>query len=736
MAPSQPRLPPLLRAALLLCLGAFLPWPLEGVLATAALAVLVSPRCVGPVVLLLLGLASGRAGEGPLRTEWSGWVRARGDTRSQRREGVTFVELAAGTTAGGAASAAQAFLTDDHDRRLAEGQWAAVTGTLTPARPSRNPGGPDEPAHLRATPATTAALPLPFALRLRRAGDRLADGIELRLRSALSPSAAALARSLALGRSGALAPELRQQLKQCGAWHLFAVSGSHVVLIAALLARVMPRRPERLRQLAIVVAVFVFALLSGGQAPAWRAAISHALTTIATLRTRRPCTASLLAAAFLLLMAIDASLWFDAGTQLSFAAVFALLVAARHGPSRSPRGSGRGIALQRPLAAALRCSLFAAIATAPLTALHFGTIAWWAPLSTLLLAPLVTLALLLSLVTCAATPLPSAWLLPCDAALRGCAHAIRGLAEPLAQLPSPPLAIATPDPWVLALLFASWLALFARRARLGVLFAVMALAAQGATDAGRRPRAAAALAAAPAVAFDRGHGQAVLLRTAGRCDLIDAGGRSEDAAELVTALAALAVERLDALVLSHLDADHCGAAARLLDRVAVGELVVHADAAAELAAPAGTVLVALARAIARHGIAVRVVAAGARIGPHEVVWPPPGRRFAARNDGSLALLARCGRRTLLVPGDLEGYPLIELACSLASRSPIDALLLPHHGNADPGLPTLLEHSRTTRAFASRSTLQLPSTTEQALQDRLIPWRSTADDGALPLAGPR
>ncbi|MBM4015469.1 MAG: MBL fold metallo-hydrolase [Planctomycetes bacterium] len=730
MRPDRRPSPPLLRTALALCVGAGLPWPTEWVLALGALALLSGRpwRLLVVAGLVGHGLATARDRADPERP-WQGYVRARGDSRPQRGGTTTFVEFIH-ADAGATVVEPLGFLESMTATPLREGEWRCVSGTRIDGGDGRNPGAPRLPARLIAGPepasATTASATTPWPIRLRQAADRVGDRIDERLRATLSPAPSALARSLALGRSEGLDPRLRTELKQCGAWHLFAVSGSHVMLLAALLTWLLPRRPERLRRLLTAISVLGFALVCGAQPPAWRAAIGHSLHAIARLRLRRPCSATLLAATFLLLLALRPGLLFDAGTQLSFAAVFALLVAARHGPSRSPHGTGRGLLVWRPLLAALRCACFAGLATTPLTALHFGSIAWWAPLSTLLLAIPITVALVLSLVACALTPLPAGIAGPVarllDPLLQWLERSLAQAAGWLAGLPTPPAPTATPSAMTLLCLGASWIALHSRRPALGMVTAALAMVATVVPST---------QLAAPALAIDVGHGQALLLQIGDRRDLIDAGGRTPPASRtLVVALQALGVRRLDGLVLSHLDADHCGGAAEVLAGCTVDAVVVTADAARELAAATTGLTAALAAAISDSGCELRIAAAGDRFGPHRVVWPPPDRRFAARNDGSLALVTELPSGRLLLPGDLTGYPLIELAHALAREPAVDALLLPHHGNADPALSALLKHSRARRAFASRASRALPSVTEQALAAQRVVWWSTASQGAL------
>jgi competence protein ComEC len=713
--------------ALAWCVGAGLCWSAEWLLAVGALWLLLRGRHATWLVAVALashGIAAGREPKDAPRP-WRGLARARGESRPRGDGSITFAEL---LVADGGASSSDlfAFVSTPGGRPWSEGEWRRVEGTWSDGGKGRNPGSPRPPAQLVATAADSISADptrgLSLWLQLRRHVDRVGDAIDRRLQLTLSPRAAALARSLAMGRSDRLDEEFRARLRRCGAWHLFAVSGSHVMLLAALLARLLPPRPERLRRSVTALLVLGFALLCGGQAPAWRAAIGHTLHSIATFRLRRPCAATLLSATFLLLVTPRPGLLFDAGTGLSFAAVFALLVAARHGPSRSPRGSGRGLRVWRPALGAIRCALFAAIATAPLTALHFGTISWWAPVSTLLLTLPVTAALSLSLAAILLAPMPALISWPLDRLLRWLDDLLASAASWLAALPSPPQGVAVPAPTTLGCLAASWIALYARRPGLALFCALAA------TAAGLRP---IVRIDAPAIALDVGHGQALLLRSGNRTDLIDAGGRPPDGPRRVAAaLDALGVGRLDSMVLSHLDADHCAAAPELLAQVEIGEVVISADAAEELASASSAITTALREALLAARVPVRIVAAGDSVGPHRLLWPPAGRRFGERNDGSIVLRASLPTGSLLVPGDLTGFPLIELAQSLGDQPPIDALVLPHHGNVDPALSALLTRLRAKRAFASRVGTRLPSATGEALASCGVVWWSTASQGAL------
>jgi competence protein ComEC len=71
--------------------------------------------------------------------------------------------------------------------------------------------------------------------------------------------------------------------------------------------------------------------------------------------------------------------------------------------------------------------------------------------------------------------------------------------------------------------------------------------------------------------MDIGQGDAVLVRNGAQTLLIDTGERGS---ELLRALARNRVSRIDAVILTHLDADHCGALAALYANIPVGDIYV------------------------------------------------------------------------------------------------------------------------------------------------------------------
>ncbi|UGS37517.1 hypothetical protein DSM104329_03933 [Capillimicrobium parvum] len=500
----------------------------------------------------------------------------------------------------------------------------------------------------------------------------------------LAPPQAALARGMVLGQDDALDEDTREAFRASGLSHVLAASGQNVALLAVLAAAVVMVLGGglRLRLAAALALVALYVPLAGAGPSIQRAGVMGAAALVAGLAGRPASRAYALVLAAAVTLALNPRAAGDPGWQLSFAAVVAIAVLV-------PRLRG-GAMLRRlpaPVADGAAMTLAATLGTAPLLALHFERLSLASLPANLVAMPAVA---------------PVVWL--------------GTLAGALAQLGAPGLALAgaVNDVAALPLGFVDAVATTADRLphasvplRLGAPAAIGAYLLIAAATASRRVRvvivgaavplvvgAGALVAAAgppappnePTVSFlDIGQGDATLLQDGDAAVLVDTGPPD---GPIVERLRAAGVRRLDLLVLTHGEADHAGAAGRVLravpvDAVLDGSATAPAGGQAEIEGAIDGSRAQRLRPVS--GQRLRVGALELR-----VLWPPPEPPppGGAPNDRAVVLLVRRGPASLLLTADAESPVTAPL-----DLPPVDVLKVAHHGSVDPGLPALLERVR-------------------------------------------
>jgi competence protein ComEC len=181
--------------------------------------------------------------------------------------------------------------------------------------------------------------------------------------------------------------------------------------------------------------------------------------------------------------------------------------------------------------------------------------------------------------------------------------------------------------------------------------------------------------------LDVGHGDAAVIRLPdARVLLLDAGTEQAARTRVVPFLRQQGIGVIDAMILSHPDADHIGGAAHVLEQVRVRRLLTNGAADDTMA------FLRLSRVAREQGIEHRTVHAGFRLVAEgvriEVVHPPAGFVAGTRpesNDNALVLRLQMGEIVWLLTADIEeaGIPVM-----LAQRPDwrVNLLKAPHHGS--------------------------------------------------------
>ncbi len=148
----------------------------------------------------------------------------------------------------------------------------------------------------------------------------------------LKGNAMAMVEALVLGWRASLSDEVRAAYRDAGIAHLLAVSGLHVGLLAMLVGWLLiplgkERRGRAVRGSVQLVAIWMFAFLTGMSPSTVRASLMFSLFVVSDIAGRRTPKLNLLAATAIVTLLADPRLLFDVGWQLSYCAVAGILLA-------------------------------------------------------------------------------------------------------------------------------------------------------------------------------------------------------------------------------------------------------------------------------------------------------------------------------------------------------------------------------------------------------------------------
>jgi competence protein ComEC len=380
--------------------------------------------------------------------------------------------------------------------------------------------------------------------------------------------------ALVLARREGMEQDVREVFAVTGIAHLLAISGFHVGIVAGLVLTVLRGAGLTRRRAALASAgtSWAYVGLIGFPDAACRAALILTLVAASAARGRPSSRWGALSAAAVVLLLIDATKLGSPGFQLSFAGAGGLVAWA--GPMRRALDERLGRRVPRALTSGVAAGAAATLATLPIVAWHFERVAVIGIPMTLAATPLVTLALPGALATIAL-----------DFVSTSAADFLAGGVGLLLDLLIAMARIGASCTW--ASVWTSRTSVVAGLA--GVALATLIARRPGIGARGRRTLIATYLTSAVAawpillvlegrgaleiVMIDVGQGDAVALRSpAGRWLLVDAGPPLDGdprAHPVVRALRARGVERLDALILTHADADHFGGAEAVLSSLTV-----------------------------------------------------------------------------------------------------------------------------------------------------------------------
>jgi competence protein ComEC len=201
------------------------------------------------------------------------------------------------------------------------------------------------------------------------------DALRRWLRAASAPGLAgerrAVLEGILLGDDNGLTPNLKRAFRRAGLYHLLAVSGQNVVLLAGgvLMLALLLGIPRAAGHVGALGAIGAYVLAVGAQPSVLRAAVAGAAVSIAWLAGRPRDRWHVLLLAAVALLAWSPYVVFDAGFELSFAAVVAIFVVVP-----VARRALEGYPVPRWIGMPVSVSAACTVATAPILWLRFGQV--------------------------------------------------------------------------------------------------------------------------------------------------------------------------------------------------------------------------------------------------------------------------------------------------------------------------------------------------------------------------
>ena len=207
----------------------------------------------------------------------------------------------------------------------------------------------------------------------------------------------AVVAAMVLGDKSALTKELRDVYAVTGASHVLALSGLHLGIIYTLLSLlIVGRRWQMISQVLIVLCIWAFVFLVGMSTSIIRSATMFTVYALLSLGHRDKMTVNTLAFTAIVMLMFHPLSLYDVGFQMSFMAVFAILVLT---PLMMRVFSMAYLLSHQTLRwiwSMVAVSCAAQIGVAPLIAYYFGRFSTYFLLTNLIVIPAATLILWLS----------------------------------------------------------------------------------------------------------------------------------------------------------------------------------------------------------------------------------------------------------------------------------------------------------------------------------------------------
>lgn len=505
----------------------------------------------------------------------------------------------------------------------------------------------------------------------------------------LPPTSALILKGILIGERTQLPNEIEESFKKAGVYHILALSGFNVGLIALFIYTIlsMLRIPQKLIYATTIICLITYALIVGLSPSVVRATIMCILFLFARLLNREASLLNILSASCLIILAWNPLSLMDIGFELTFmATIFIIFI--------SPIIESNLSFLPLWFSRLISISASAQLGVIPLLIYYFNQLSVIAIISNIFIVPLTTIITYIGMISLILSHLnqwmasiffQTTWLL---------IILLRWFIDFFASLSFSTINPAACPLWVVLLFYFSILffVLFYKKSRIKIIAAISCLISVFlllnynilTQEKGKFN-----------ITFlDVGQGDATLIEfPSGKTMLIDAGASSpyfDTGGVVITSfLRSKGIKKLDIVVLTHIDPDHTGGLKTIIKNFSIGE--IWDNIAFNSTSEKSIQLFNGRKSSIRHvaegdsfqidGVVVRI------LNPPD--YKMSEERELSENDRSIVLHIKYKNFSALLTGDI-GIKAEEIILSSGLEIKSRVLKIPHHGSKYSSTPEFIK----------------------------------------------